>query len=410
MIISQTNKILYFLLSFTVFIGLYIGEDSAGSGGFTGDFIQTLVLVKDPFQAEMFGAGNLIDMKFPLHYYVASIIYFLLENDFYLRFVYVTISIVCPYIFYLCLKEKYKNIDANNLFIFSLTIFLLPTFRSSAIWANTQITAIIFFLLALYFFTKWQFKKNINLNLFFFLFFMACAVYTRQGYSLPYLFFVYYFYKELRFVNFIKTCVIILTLAIPGLILVSIYPTLIPFSLNVDFYDSLLVNSSIISFYLIPLFLINFFIKNKIKKLNLKQILIGALIAFSIVFLCSLNFNYNYRMGGGFFIKASIILFNNLYFFYLTSFLGFFCIYLLSLESRKNIVLCLILIIGFSAYVVFQKYFEPMFFLLLFLVCDTKLTKNLLTKKLNIILFQLYFFLYLGAALINNYFLITKQL
>ena len=178
MIISQTNKILYFLLSFTIFIGLYIGEDSAGSGGFTGDFIQTLVLVKDPFQGEMFGAGNLIDMKFPLHYYVASIIYFLLENDFYLRFVYVTISIVCPYIFYLCLKEKYKNIDANNLFIFSLTIFLLPTFRSSAIWANTQITAIIFFLLALYFFTKWQFKKNINLDLFFF-YFLCHVLFTR---------------------------------------------------------------------------------------------------------------------------------------------------------------------------------------------------------------------------------------
>ena len=44
----------------------------------------------------------------------------------------------------MCLKLKYSKIDINNLFLFSLIIFLLPSVRSAAVWPNTQITAIIF--------------------------------------------------------------------------------------------------------------------------------------------------------------------------------------------------------------------------------------------------------------------------
>ena len=410
MIISKTNKFLYFFLSLTIFVGLYLGEDSSGSGGFIGDFKQTLPLVKNPFQVEMFGEGNMIDMKFPIHYYIASIVYLLLKNDFYLRFFYSTISLICPYIFYLCLKNKYKTIDLNILYSLSLIIFIFPTFRSSAIWANTQITAIIFFLFALYFFTKWEFKKSINLNLLLLLFFMALAVYTRQEYSLPYLYFVFYFFKTLKFVDFIKTSLIILVLAIPGLFLVIKYPGLIPIYLTIDLYDSFLVNTSILSLYLVPLFFIAYFQESEIKNSNYKHLLLPVVVSFFIVIFCSLNFNYNFIMGGGFFVKASIILFDNLYLFYFTAFLGLIFIYLLSLENKNNLVLSLILILGFSSYVVFQKYFEPMFFLLFFLVYETKLTKNLLKKKLNIIFLQLYFVLYLCAALINNYFLITKKL
>ena len=36
--------------------------------------------------------------------------------------------------------------------------------------------------------------------------------------------------------------------------------------------------------------------------------------------------------------------------------------------NRENLILILILIFGFSAYIIYQKYYEPMFLLLLFLV------------------------------------------
>ena len=405
--ITNINKFLYFFLSLSIFVGLFIGEDSSGSGGFVLDFRHTLPLIKNPFHPEIFGG---IDMKFPVHYYIGSVIYLLVKNDFYLRFFYSAISLICPYIFYCCLKEKYKKIDLNILFLFSLVIFMFPTFRSSAIWANTQITAIIFFLISLYYFTIWDSKKSINLNLIFMLFFMTLAVYTRQEYSLPYLYFVFYFYRELKFDQFIKTCLIIFLLAVPGLILVYFNPALIPMYLNIDIFDSLLVNLSILSFYLIPIFIIIYLLNRKAKNINIKNCIIGLFISLIVVGICALNFNYNFKMGGGFFIKASIILFKNLYFFYFTSFLGLFFIYLLSLENRNNLILSLILIFGFSSYVIFQKYLEPMFFLLLFLVYKTDLTKSLLTKKINVILFQFYFFTYLSAALLNDYFAITKSL
>jgi hypothetical protein len=407
MTISKTNKFLYFFFAFTIYVGLYFGEDSSGSGGFIADFKTTLPLFKDPFQSAMFGG---LDMKFPLHYYIGYVVYSLVKNDFYLRFFYSTVSLAIPYIFYLSLKEKYKLINLNFLFQLSLTIFLFPAFRSSAIWANTQITAIMFFVLALYFFSKWEVKKTININLMLLLFFMALAVYTRQEYALPYLYFVYYFYRELNLKNFIKTCLAILLLAIPGLYLVILYPTLVPVYLTIDLYDSLLVNASILSFYLIPIFFIVYFIDGELKNLNIQRAVVGALICFFVVVFCSLNFNYNFRLGGGFFLKLSALLFNNFFFFYFTSFLGFFFIYLLVLDNKKNLIISLILLFGFSSYYITQKYFEPMFFLLLFLVCETKLTKNLLMKRLNVVLLQLYFLFYLTAAISNNYLLLTKKL
>ena len=407
MYISNINKFLYFFFSLTIFVGLFVGEDSSGSGGFILDFKYTFPLIKDPLHPDTFGG---LDMKFPLHYYIGSVIYSVLKNDFYLRFFYSVVSLICPYIFYCCLKEKYKKIDLNFLFLFSLIIFMLPTFRSSAIWANTQITSIIFFLISLYFFNKWENHKSINPNLLFMLLFLAFAVYTRQEYSLPYLYFVYYFYKELRFIEFIKTCSIIFLLALPGLILIYFEPSLVPLYLNIDIFDSLLVNSSIMSFYLIPIFLITYLFSKKTKHINIKPYIISSLISFIIVVFCALNFNYNFNMGGGFFLKASLILFNSKYFFYLTSFLGLFFLYLLSLEKRNNLILSLILLFGFSSYVIFQKYFEPMFLLLFFLVYKTELTKNLLKRKMNIVLLQLYFLLYLAAAIMNQYFDITKSL
>ena len=58
-------------------------------------------------------------------------------------------------------KIKYTKIDVNNLFLFSLILFLLPSVRSAAVWPNTQITAIIFFLISLFYFLRWEIKKSL---------------------------------------------------------------------------------------------------------------------------------------------------------------------------------------------------------------------------------------------------------
>ena len=139
--ISKSNKIYYGILTVSLFAGLYLGEDSAGGGGYVIDFFKTFTLVENPLTNDL----TRYDIKFPLHYYIASFIYLILDDINLLRVTYCIIASIIPFILYLCLKKKFKNIDINNLFLFSLIIFLMPTFRSAAIWPNTQITAIFFF-------------------------------------------------------------------------------------------------------------------------------------------------------------------------------------------------------------------------------------------------------------------------
>ena len=138
--INALNKSLYLILALSLFVDLYFNIDSAGSGGFINDFQSTWPIVENPI-----GYKAVYDMKFPLHYYIAAAIYSLVNDKEILRFIYCLIALPIPYLFYMCLKIKYPKINLNNLFLFSLIIFLLPSVRSAAVWPNTQITAIIFF-------------------------------------------------------------------------------------------------------------------------------------------------------------------------------------------------------------------------------------------------------------------------
>ena len=133
------------------------------------------------------------------------------------------------------------------------------------------------------------------------------------------------------------------------------------------------------------------------------------LISFFVLF-CALFFDYNYLMGGGYFIKLSKIIFNNFYLFYITSIIGFFLIYLLSKENNLNLILNLIVIFTISAYIIFMKYFEPMYILILFLLMKTRFTIIFLENKKYIYLYHLYIILYLSTAIINNFFLFSKSI
>ena len=155
--INNLNIFFYFILSISLFFDLFFNIDSAGSGGFIADYNSTWPLVENPLAYR----ANL-DFKFPLHYYIASFIYKIVNDKEIVRFVYCLLAIPIPYLFYLCLKEKFKKINLNNLFLFSLIIFLLPSFRSAAVWPNTHITGIFFFLVALFYFLRWETKNKFN--------------------------------------------------------------------------------------------------------------------------------------------------------------------------------------------------------------------------------------------------------
>lgn len=407
--INNFNKSLYLVLSLSIFLDLYFNIDSAGSGGFEIDFNSTWPLIEKPLEFT-----TRYDIKFPLHYYIASIVYKIVNDKELLRFIYCVLSLPIPYMFFLCLKTKYKNININNLFLFSLIIFLMPSFRSAAVWPNTQITAIFFFLISLLFFLKWELKnqrKKINRELFLTILFMSLTVYSRQIYALVFFFFMIVFYLNLSKEAFIKTALIVGLLALPGLAFVLFWPKILKATFEFKLYNSLLVNASIISFYLIPFFSILFFYEKKIRFFKIfENKKIEILLILSFVLLCSMFFNYNYLMGGGYFIKLSKILFDNLYLFFFSSFVGFVLMYILSVENKLNLILNLIIITAISAWIIFMKYHEPMYLILLFLIMKTKFTNIFLKNRKYIYLYHIYFIIYLSTAIINNYLLFSKNI
>lgn len=396
--ISFLNKLLYLILSFTLLIGLYFGEDTSGGGTIT-DFYSTFPAVEDPLNFR-----DDINWHFPLHYYFAGFFYFIFNSQLYLKLFFVLITVFLPFLFYCCLKIKYEDLDKNNIFLFSLILFLLPALRTSAIWPNSHLTATFFFLGSLFFFIKWKEKKifnEISFDLFLSLFLMALAVYTRQLYAIVYLYFVFIFFRKMDFKFFLATSALIFFLAIPGFYLVLNWPKTLTLSFDSNLQNSILINTSIISFYLIPFFLINFIFDKK-KKFKIGNYLLLTIFSLISVLALSNHFNYNYRLGGGVFTKISIIAFNNLNFFYFTSFVGLLLIGILSKKKLDNIVLFSFIILGFSASIIPQKYFEPFILIISLLLIDTNFFKSFLKNKVKVNLLFVYFTIYLLFAIVND--------
>ena len=122
------------------------------------------------------------------------------------------------------------------------------------------------------------------------------------------------YYKKLKFKKFYLSSVIIFLFALPGIFLVFNFPLTLSVTFDNRFYNSILVDSSIISFYLIPIYFSLFFDK----KINLnfkdKKRIIASVFSLIVVLILSQYFNYNFRLGGGFFLKLSVILFDNFFF------------------------------------------------------------------------------------------------
>ena len=79
-------------------------------------------------------------------------------------------------------------------------------------------------------------------------------------------------------------------------------------------------------------------------------------------------------------------------------------------EDRKFIYPLLIIVIMASNYIVFQKYYEPLFILLLTVLYKNYFIKNLLLNLKNISIFLLFVFFYFLSAAINEVTDITNNL
>ena len=394
----------------SVIFGFLFNEDLS-SGGSEYDFNLTLEVVKNlsNFSFENFSERT---RHFPLHYILLSIPYYFFNDDLTLRTIYLMFSSLFPIFVYLNLNYI-SNLNKTNLLLITTSILFLPFFRSSSIWANAHLTAVIFFLIGNLFYLKGFKEKRIYryLNLFF----LSLATYSIQTYVIFYIFYLFYYYKNSSLKDFINLFFFCIFLSIPGLVFIlsgigerAAYD--LAFSKNISY--SLITNFSIIFFYFC------FFIFNKKNFIQLKNSLYKTkklelvfLISFFLLNIYFYEKNDDWLMlGGGFFYKLSLIFFQNNVIFFLSSLMGLLISLLIIKKEPKFLYIIVLINIMSSHYLIYQKYFEPIFILMIFVLFKNFLAENIISSKKNTLIFILLIVGYYFISLINSYTGISKSL
>ncbi|MDC0520131.1 hypothetical protein OAN92_05270 [Candidatus Pelagibacter ubique] len=340
-------------------------------------------------------------LNYPLHHIIISQIPFVNSNLKIYLLIFFIISLSLPVLFYKCLVIKYENISRGKLLVLASIIYILPGFQYSAIWGNSHITALFFLLYSIYFILKLE-KSNFERSKYIYcsILFLALATYVKQFYVFLFPFYLSIIIKK-KAIPIHKAIIFISALGLPGLIFLIKNPVLL-FGLRLNdinitnFPSSILLSSSIIFIYLIP-FIIQYFINNNITykvlflEISKKK---NAILIITLVFFILYNyFYYESNIGGGIIYKISNIILDNNYIFLVSAYLGIFSILYYSGNNINNYFLSLLLLVTFSTgFFIFQKYFEPMFFILLLSFYDKKIIEKSIIPGINWIIF--YFIAY----------------
>ncbi len=405
---SLSDKKLYILILLPlilIFLGFFLNEDLS-TGGSKLDFLRTTPIVVD-FTNFGYDKMNLLTRHPPLHYILLSLPYFFYNNIYIVKIFYLAFSLLLPFFLYLNLKKIY-NYNKINLLLFSVSFLFFPYFRASAIWPNAHLTALIFLLIANYFYILASHKKNF-LHIFLNILFLSCATYSMQSYIVFFAFYLINYFKFYEKYEFLKIICICFIFSIPGFFLIFYTEIISKLEFTADIYYTLVTNFSIIFFFICFLILNskNFkIINDSFKKLNKIEIT-SIVVIFG--FIVS-NFNYDLLIGGGFFYKLSNLILKNNIIFYFTSFLGFLLIYLIFKKDNKLLIPIILVSLTAINYSISQKYFEPLFLILMFILFKNFLATNLLSKIKYILFYYLAVFTYFIIALVNNYYNFSKNL
>ena len=239
-----------------------------------------------------------------------------------------------PIIFFFSLSKRFENFNKLNLIIISSLIYIFPSFQYNSIWGNNHITALIFFSIGIYFYNIFNNEKSYKIRyLLLSILFLSITCYIKQFYSFFFVYLIVDIFKKVAPKNFFWLLSLIFTFALPGILFLSQNPLLFfGIKQNVTNLNSaILVSGSIVFFYLIPFIIQNIInyrgnLKDKLFNIyNKKFIFISILI----VFLCSLNFEYNSTVGGGVFLKLSYFFYNSQFLVYPTALLGIYFLFIL---------------------------------------------------------------------------------
>ena len=395
-----------------IIIGFILNEDLSTGGAFH-DFNLTWKIIIDYTNFGFMDNGEEVTTRhMPLHYFLLTSFYVILKDQYLVRLFYFFFSFLLPIFLYLNLAKIY-NVNKLLLIVFSLSFLLIPLFRATAIWPNAHLTATIFFLIGNYFFLKSK-ENNFFINKILNLLFLSFAIYSLQTYLILFLYYLYKYFLSEKLYNFIKLFLFGGLLSLPGLFFIMLNPRISELGGMVtrDFFYTISVNFSIIFLFLSFLILNKENLKIIIDKIKIfkKKEIISIFVLFCFAFYNQdlfivkqvLSETSNIKLGGGFFYKLSYFVLNNNLIFILSFLLGLVISYIIIKYEPKFLEIFIIINLMNLNYVIYQKYFEPLFLIIIVILFKNFLVTNVIMNFKNILTFYVLIFLYFVIAYINN--------
>jgi len=309
-VILDNLKIFYILLYSTLIFGFFLNENTlGGSISDFAEFWRMSNLFANDFLSTIQDYNLTGHRQSPVHLIWQSLFIRLNISEILYRLLNLHLSLLLIFSFYKVLKLKFNKTKNNILILTSAIIFLSPSFRSSAIWPDSYIFALLFFVISIYFYLKFEISKAKKLSYALLnIFFLAISSYITPNFCFFSIFFFYKFWvhfkKSLNLYILITTNIL---LAYPAFYFLYILKInfLIPTAssdVGIDIFsmqnlsNKILCTSSIIFFHLLSFFLLFYKdIKKKIKKIDI----------FYLIFLI-MKLSTNYLEGEVFFIKFPI--------------------------------------------------------------------------------------------------------
>ncbi len=412
---TQKISVFFFLLYSSLLIGFYFDENLNFGAYFDWLYTDTPVInaSADNLKNTILNYDNFGHRHSPVYLVFLGFLKKIglsLDN---LRFLHLNLSLLLIYLFYKCLNFKFNYVDKNIILILSFSLFLSPTFRSLSIWPSTRIIGLIFFVMSIYEFLKYQ-KFGDKIYIWKNITYLILCSYISPNFSIFIIFFFYHYLKKENLKVNIHIFLFCIFLSIPAVYYIFILninflvagtpgsneTDTIGFSFN--FSNKILIISTIIFFHLLPFILNkNFFIEiSKFPKKNYIFIL-------SFLFLNIYFFNYvtNYT-GGGIFFQFSNFIFNNNYFFYLICFISLVLIGFLSFNNLNNFLVFFILIISNIQNTIYHKYYDPLVLILFFTLISTSLCSYFLSNRKYLFYLYGFYLFFIFTRVLKNFYLI----
>ena len=396
---------IYLLFSLSLFIGFLFNENSSGGAKIDHEylfpFINALSLdFKAGLENFLNNSGSLIHS--PSFYLITSKLLNTTQSLYIVKILYLIISLSLPFLFYLILREKYGH-DDYFIFYFSLIVFLSPYFRSSAIWLLGDNLSLIFLSISFLFFLKFNQNTRNNIYGYVSIFFLIACCYIRYYYCILYIYYLLIFFNNAEKKFVLNILFFSFFLSIPSLIYFYYVITEFNFlnSLNtfgtVNYLNSGMIILTIILFYLMPfLFNKDFKIFSYYKK-RINIILI-FLSFFFIIFLIEKYSTIKLidfpEKGGGVFIKLFTFFdIKETYIILPISLISLIVLDFIFKKNRfQNYFLLFTIIVSLPLITIYQKYLDPLFYLIFFgLIKSDYIDEVIIKKKINLKLIFSYF-------------------